>query len=329
MPSSTGTLGEEQQRRCVQGDAGADGGVVAGPVDLLQQAGRDDEGRPEHHHVEPPRAAALPEAPVAGNARGGLGDRAPAAGRREAERQREAEAREQHDELHRVHPGCRAQAPGGEVDRHDDTADEAAGAKVEPGDGAEDAGHADDLPREDRQRGDPEQRGDGDAYRLAVAELQIVADGAQIVPRRDAPHGGSDPESEHERSDAGRADPPPDAEPVAVGEPRRADGGAGPDVGGQQRGEEQEGAEATAGDEEVGRVAAPAGRSRPPGPSGRPRRSAGSSGVASRSAPSRWPDGVRGPMVISCRADNHRCGRPGRHSEIDARCSRAVRGAAD
>ena len=181
----------------------------------------------------------------------------PAADRRQCKGQRDHEAAQQDDQLHGVDPGRRQQAASGEVDGDDDAANDAAGPQIETGDGAQHPRHADELPGEDRQRRNPEQHGDGHAHRLTVAMLEEVAHGAEVVLRRKAPHRGSDPDRQHDGPDASRADPPPHAQPVSICQPRGADRRSAPDVGREERREEQHRAEPAAGDEEVGRTPHP------------------------------------------------------------------------
>src|SRR6266496_1893973 len=67
-----------------------------------------------------------------------------------------------------------------------------------------------------------------------------------------APHGRSNPEREDDRADAGRADPPPRRKSVRIAERGRADRRTCADVRGEHRREDEPGAEAAAGDEEIG-----------------------------------------------------------------------------
>ena len=49
-----------------------------------------------------------------------------------------------------------------------------------------------------------------------VAKLQVVAGGVEVVLLGEAPQPRPDPEGEHERGDAGGADPPPGGNPFAI-----------------------------------------------------------------------------------------------------------------
>ena len=235
-------------------------GVVAGGVDLLQQPRRDDERGPEHGQVEPPRAAAAPGVPVALDVPRRLHDVSPAADVRERERQDDDEAGQQDDELRDVDPGGRQQAAGAEVDGDDQAAQRASHPAVEPDHHVEHPADRQQLARENGQRADPQQRGDRRADGRAVALLQEVADGVEVVLRGEAPDAGPDPHCQDDRSEPGRPDPPPRAQAVAIAERGGVHGRSGADVRGQDRGEQHERAEPAPGDEEVAREPhAPAG----------------------------------------------------------------------
>ena len=231
--------------------------VVAGRVDPLQDARRDDERGADHGEQEPARAAAPPRVPVAVDV-AGLGEhvRQPA-DRGQDEGADDEEAGQQHHELDGVDPHRGQQPPGREVDGHRGPADERSDPRVEPAHGVEHRPHRDDLPGEDGEGGHPQEGRDEGADLAPVAVLEEVADGLQVVGLGEAPQAGTHPERQEERADARRPHPPPCAEAVAVPEGGRAHRRAGPDVGREQGGEEQPGTEASARHEEVARAGDP------------------------------------------------------------------------
>ena len=89
----------------------------------------------------------------------------------------------------------------------------------------------------------------------AVAMLEEVAGGVEVVLLGQRPEPRPHPEGEHERRQARRSAPPPRAQAVAVGEAGGVDRGAGADVGREHRREDEAGTEAAAGDEEVAAAA--------------------------------------------------------------------------
>src|SRR4051812_36616916 len=82
--------------------------------------------------------------------------------------------------------------------------------------------------------------------------LEKVADREIAMCGRLAPHPRSDGEGENQRSETCRSIPPPAAQAFGKSERRRADGGAGADVGSEKRREDQSRAEAATRDKEVG-----------------------------------------------------------------------------
>ena len=122
-----------------------------------------------------------------------------------------------------------------------------------PGDDLQHRCPGDQLAREQHQCPDREQDGGEPADGAAVAIFEEIAEREVTLGRRERPDFRAHPEREHQRAEAGRAVPPPGADAVAIGEARGAHGGAGPDIGGEDGGEDQRPGEAAAGDEEVGR----------------------------------------------------------------------------
>src|SRR6185436_3228 len=88
-----------------------------------------------------------------------------------------------------------------------------------------------------------------------VSELEVVTGRVEVVRLREAPEPRCHPDRKDNRSKAGRADPPPGAEPIAIRERGGPNGGAGPDVRGDHRREDKPGPEPAAGDEKISAVA--------------------------------------------------------------------------
>ena len=175
----------------------------------------------------------------------------PAAGACERDRNEQGIDAELEDELHHVDPGRGQQPARGEVDGHDDPAQEAAHVFGETQHRVEDEAHGDDLAGQDGEGPHPQERRHDAAHVAAVAVLQEVADGVQAVLGRDAADARPDQEGRDQRAQPGGAHPPPRADPVAISQAGRADGGAGADVGGDEGREEEAGSESAAGHEEV------------------------------------------------------------------------------
>ena len=185
-------------------------------------------------------------------------ERVPAAGRANRQRRGDPEACEDDDELHEVHPRAAQESARDEVrDRHE-RAQGASRQQRKAGDDVEDRGDAEELGGQDGERAEPDERGDQPAHPAAVAALQEIADREIAVGRRLPPHARPDPERQHERADPGRSVPPPGAQPFGVSERRGADGGARADVGREKRREQEPGAQASSGDEELAGARAPA-----------------------------------------------------------------------
>ena len=125
VPEERGQEREEEEDDRVGAHTQAHRAVVAGAVDLLQEAGRDDEGGSEEHHVHPAGGSALEQAPI-GPSRGGLHHRREAAGPGEDHGEGDREAGEHDHELDHVDPGRGQEAAGREIDRHHGAPREAA-----------------------------------------------------------------------------------------------------------------------------------------------------------------------------------------------------------
>ena len=180
---------EEQQKRRLRADADPHRPLVPRAVGLLQQARRQHE-RPGRK----PRAASTrtrvrrcvwkgSRKPSGRPAH--RGNAAEASDGRVDRRNREQEPDHQHDELDDIDPGRTQQPAGDEIDRHHDRADRRAGAARHAGDDFEDRGARDQLPGEDEQRADPDQRRRRSRGPTAVAELEKVAGGVEPVRLRE------------------------------------------------------------------------------------------------------------------------------------------------
>ena len=194
----------------VEADADADRAIVARAVHLLQQPRRDDEVRREHREVDPSRTA------VAATGSTCPGPESPRAGRR-ARRPRAsasgsamAKPGQLDGQLHDVDDRRRLQPAGGEIDGDDERAQ----ARTRRSSGCRSRRsriHAMPISWPARMQTVPthSSSGDGRAHAAVVAPLQEVADGAQVVLGGEAADARADPQREHQRAEAGRADPPP------------------------------------------------------------------------------------------------------------------------
>ena len=199
----------------------------------------------------------MPEVPIV-RCRLHRPERRPSADRRQSQRQGNRKADQLDRQLDHVDPRRREQAAGGEIDRDQQAAQDAAEHEGDADDGGENRGDGDQLPREDEDGADPQQRGNRRADLDAEAILEKVADRAQVAPGGDAAHGRPDPQRQRDRSDRRRSHPPDSGETVAIPESGGPHGGTGPDVRREHRRENQARPEAAAGNEEVRRSSDPA-----------------------------------------------------------------------
>ena len=197
---------------------------------------------------------ALPQVPVV-ERRLHRADGAPAAGRRQGERQGDREASQLHGQLDHVHPRRREQAAGGEVDRDEESADRTPGGRRHADDGVEDRGDGDELPGQDEDGADPQQRGDRRPHPDAESVLRKSPTVRKSCAAATPSDRRADPQRQGDRADRRRSDPPHAGEAVAVAEGGGAHGRPGADVRGEHRREDQPGSEAAAGDEEIVRSA--------------------------------------------------------------------------
>ena len=89
------------------------------------------------------------------------------------------------------------------------------------------------------------------ADRRAVTFFEKVADRQVAARRGERPQFRADPEREHQRAESSRAVPPPGADAVPIRDARRANGGAGADVGGEHGAADQRPRQLAAGDKEI------------------------------------------------------------------------------
>src|SRR5207248_11420953 len=97
-------------------------------------------------------------------------------------------------------------------------ADNAPGRDGKMRDSVQDGSDGEQLAGEDEDRSDPDEHRDHAAHGRVVAELEVVANGAQVMRFGDPPHRGTDPEGERNLADAGGPDPPPRGDAVGVPE---------------------------------------------------------------------------------------------------------------
>ena len=247
-----GRAREDHQRDAVPADAAPDRTLVTSAIGFLQQSRRHDEGRTQEKEQPPSRRRTAAGEDVDARARASR-QRRPATGRVQGKRHRDRETGDDDQQLHQVDPRGTQEPARGEIGQRHDGAD---GASREQGKSAGHVQHRRDpeqLRREDGERPKPDQRRDQSPHGAAVATLEKITDGEIAMCRRFAPYPWSDRKREHQRADPCRAVPPPRAQPFGVAERRRADSGARTDVGGEEGGKDQAGAEAPARHEEVGR----------------------------------------------------------------------------
>jgi hypothetical protein len=145
----------------------------------------------------------------------------------------------------------RADVSSHEVDRDHRAANGAPDRRRHAGDDVQDPAEADELRREDEDRSNPEQQGDDAAHGRVVAELEIVADAAQVVFGGDPPHRRADPERQRCRSDRRGSHPPPRGDALQIALRGGAYRRSRADVRREHRGEDEAGAELAPGHEEI------------------------------------------------------------------------------
>ncbi len=178
----------------------------------------------------------------------------PATERMDRKGNRKQQPRHGHGQLEHIDEGGGHQATSRTVDDGHSAADDAALPFGNPGDGIEDGRDRDDLCCKDCEGAAPEQDRDQRFDGLAVAKLKEVGESGEAVLLRHRPEAWAEKLREQQRSDAGRAYPPPGRESKAIAKTGCADGRAGSYIGGEKGCEESSWAEASSGNQEVGGV---------------------------------------------------------------------------
>ena len=195
MPSSTGTNAKSSSADGVEPDADLQRARARRAVRLLDQPGRDDERRAGERQERPARARPRRVGEVGEAGRQRRATRTPPGRRRCSSANGSATANPPS-----ITTSCSEftqrgaeQAAGGEVHRHDAAADERAEPARRAGEHVEDGGAGHQLRREDPQAAERDQHRDDAAHRRAVAVLEEVAGGVEVVRPWPAPRAAAPP----------------------------------------------------------------------------------------------------------------------------------------